>query len=96
MHVLAHEPHAWFLLESNGQLFLDVNCSHSAFSYPMLIELLPTEAAEYYVHGNSAIRSLSSRVQFSGLSEEMQSRNLTKELGDEVTEAIAIWRGNGT
>lgn len=94
MKVLAHKPHAWFLLENKGRLLLDVNCSYSAFGYAMLIELLPNEATEYQSHGVSAIDSLASKVQFNGLSEEMQARNLSRELGDEVNEAIAAWRGN--
>lgn len=96
MNVLAHEPHAWFLLERDGRLFLDVNCSYSAFSYPMLIELLPSETAEYQAHGTAAINALANGVQFSGLSKEMQARNLSKELESEVASAIEVWRGRST
>jgi hypothetical protein len=93
MNVLAHEPHAWFLLDKDGRLFLDVNCSYSAFSYPILIELLPSEVAEYQAHGVTAINALANAVQFSGLSKEMQARNLSKLFGEEVMSAIELWRG---
>lgn len=96
MIVLAHEPHAWFLLENEGKLLLDVNCSHSAFSYSMLIELLPPEVAKYRTHGVASINSIASEVQFSGLSKEMQARNLTNELGEQVMSAIEAWRGKST
>lgn len=95
MNVLAHEPHAWFLLEKDGKLLLDVNCSYSAFSYSMLIELLPSEVAEYRTHDVAAINSLANQVQFTGLSKEMQARDLTKELGEQVMSAIEVWRGKG-
>jgi hypothetical protein len=96
MNVLAHEPHSWFLLDHQGRLLLDVNCSYSAFSYPMLFELLPSEAEAYRSQGIAAISHLAQRVQLNGQSQDMQSRNITAELGEQVMRTIETWLGKST
>ena len=37
--VLDGEHYSWFLLEENGQLFLDTVCSYSAVNYMFLLEM---------------------------------------------------------
>jgi hypothetical protein len=53
MNVIDHQPHAWYLLEDNGVLFIDAACSHSFVDYSVLIELDKQELQNFESDGRS-------------------------------------------
>ena len=98
MRVLDHEPATWFLLEHDGELILDVNCSHSAASYSFTLRLDPAERAAFADGGHDYLTRLAATIQESapgvlGSSSPYSDRNLTRELGQAVTSAVLAWRG---
>ena len=66
MNVIDHEPSAWFLVRDGERLLLDVNCSHSAASYPFLMALNETEREAYATRGHTYISELADKIQYSG------------------------------
>ena len=90
MHVVAHEPYAWFLLEEEGALYLDVNCSYSAFGFPMLIRLNEDEARRYHEEGEGFVSGLADDVQYRALT-TYRERNINSRFGSAVTEAVTQW-----
>jgi hypothetical protein len=94
MQVIDSEPAAWFLFEDGADLFLDVNCSHSAAGYSVLIRLLPEEVADYRAAGRSSISRLADRVQDSGPFGSFQQRDVSSVHGDASMEAVRAWRAS--
>lgn len=97
MKLLEHGPHRWFLLEADGQLYLDVNCSHGAVDYPMLIALDEGECRQWRDEGIAGIDRLAEAIHHSapgarGSTSPYAGRNLTSVLGRQVNAAIAAWR----
>jgi hypothetical protein len=91
--VVDHAPHAWFLLRDNDELYFDVNCSQSAFSFSFLLRLTAQERADYELRGRDALDELARAVQDSapiarGNTSPYRFRNLTHLHGDEVSEAV--------
>lgn len=93
MHVLAHSPHAWFLLEDELGLLLDVNCSHSAASFDMLVRLSAAEAAGWRDDGQHYLDGLAAEIQHHALS-LFHERNLDNEFRSKATAAILQWLSN--
>lgn len=93
MHVVAHEPHAWFLLEEDGALYLDVNCSYSAAGFSVLIRLTEDEARRYREGGERFVAELADDVQYRALT-TYRERNVHARLGPMVTEAVGRWRAS--
>ncbi|HVG46292.1 MAG TPA: hypothetical protein VM890_16230 [Longimicrobium sp.] len=94
MQVIDSEPAAWFLFEDGADLFLDVNCNHSAAGYSVLIKLLPEEVADYWTAGRSSISRLADRVQDSGPHGGYQKRDVSSTYGDASMEAVRAWRAS--
>lgn len=97
MIVLDHQPHAWFLLDLEGQIYLDVHCSHSAFDYSVLIAMNEDELKQYRSKGRAYLDKLAEDIHYSapgarGSASIYRTRDVTSELGDLVTAAIAEWR----
>lgn len=97
MKVIDHEPHAWFLLEEEGALFLDANCSHSAFGYDFMIQMTREEVAAYRGQGRSYVTALAQRIQDSAPILERSTsvykgRDVAQRYSDKVTHAILAWR----
>jgi len=90
MRVADHEPHAWFLLEQSGHYYFDARVSRSAAEWSVLVQLTPQEYREYHAIGRLYLDYLAARIHNSV--EEYSSRDLSKELGAEVTGAIQDWR----
>jgi hypothetical protein len=65
MEVVDHEPAVWFLFEREGGLFLDVNCSHSAFGYCYMIQLSAEELSEYEKGGHEYLGKLAHEIHYS-------------------------------
>jgi hypothetical protein len=93
MHVVAHEPSSWFLLEESSALYLDVNCSHSFVSFSMLIQLTEQEAERYRINGTGFLSSLAAQVQEHSFT-TYRERNLSALYEASVNEAISQWRAN--
>jgi len=51
MKVVDTERWAWFLFEHEGKLYIDANCSISAFGYSFMIELNDEECENYRKDG---------------------------------------------
>jgi len=94
MQVIDSQPAAWFLFEDGADLFLDVNCDHSAVGYSVLIKLMPEEVAEYRTVGRSSISRLAARVQDSGPRGDYQKRDVSSTYGDASMAAVLAWRAS--
>ena len=92
MQVLAHTPAAWYLLQHNEALYLEVNCTLSFTSLSLLIELNAEESARYRAEGRAYIDQLADAIAMRP--REYYARNNTV-LGDEVGAAVQRWRSEG-
>lgn len=101
MQVIEHEPQWWFLLEHEGSLFLDVNCSHSAISYNFLLQLNAEESAAYQLQGKPLLERIAQAIQDSApiliISTSIyKQRNASQHYGQQVTAAIQEWQQSQT
>lgn len=96
MHVIDAQPAAWFLFADGADLFLDVNCNHSAAGYSVLIRLTPEEVADYRAAGRSSVSRLAGRVQDSGPRGGYQKRDVSSTYQDASMEAVLAWRARGS
>ena len=99
MKVIDHEPNFWFLLEDAGLLFLDANCSHSAFGYSYSIQLNQEETEHYQRQGREYISSLAEDIQNGApileiSKSKFKTRKIPMELEATLDSAIAAWRGS--
>ncbi len=96
MHVVAHEPRFWFLLEHEGALYLDVNGSHGAVGFEVLMRLTEEEAGRYRGGGPAYLSGLAESVQNGGPF-AVHERNLilTGELAFELADAVSRARASG-
>jgi hypothetical protein len=102
MKVVDQEPHAWFLLEDDGALYLDVHCSHSAIDYSVLIALDPAERSAYESGGHAYLDQLAYGIHYSapgvrGSASPFKDRNLAVGPGGEsrrANAAIEGWRAD--
>jgi hypothetical protein len=95
VRVLLGEPAGWYLLEDNGELFLDVNVSNSAVGYDILLRLDRAERAAFAKHGRGFADELAVRIGQSP--DKYRKRNLTGTLDAQVTDAVlAYQRETGT
>lgn len=97
MKVIDHAPHSWFLLEDEGRLYLDTNCTHSFVGYSVLIELDGHEKQELRERGRDYLHRLSQDINDSApilqaSRSPYKSRDLTQARGREVTEAVTAWK----
>jgi hypothetical protein len=92
MQVLLHTPAAWFLLQHDEALYLDVNCTLSFSSLSVMIELNAEEFARYHSEGRAYIDELANDISFRP--REYYARNNTV-LNDEVSAAVQRWRNEG-
>jgi hypothetical protein len=65
MQVLDEERYRWVLLEHEGQLYLDVYCSHSCVDYWFLIALNADETANCEKEGRNYINKIAYDVHYS-------------------------------
>ena len=96
MTVVEHEPQAWFLLESGGDLFLDGRYSQSYADYSYPIRLSAEEARAYRENGRAAVGALFGRIQYTaafraGSASEHAGRRVSAEAEAQMHEAILRW-----
>jgi hypothetical protein len=96
MHVVDHAPQHWFLLDDDGALLLDINCSHGAVGYSVLIRLDSAEEDEYRRRGREFLSQLADRIQQAGpifpdSESPWSGRDRTRTDGQRVHAAIMAW-----
>jgi uncharacterized protein YjbI with pentapeptide repeats len=89
MRVVAHGPHAWFLLEASGSYYLSARCTNSATEFDIILELTSAERDEYRALGAVYIDYLAARVNH--WSSEYLTRD-AKGYRAAVDAAIASWQ----
>ena len=97
MKVIDHADQHWILFEHEDRLLLDVNCSHSFFSYCFLMELNENETNLWRNEGRAYLDRLADDIQYSapGLlvsKSEYKTRSIHSEMGDAATEAFTRFR----
>lgn len=65
MRVLDEENYLWFLMDEDGQLYLDAVCSHSAVDYLFLLRLNEEEVALFRDKGRTYLNELAYRIHHS-------------------------------
>lgn len=97
MTVQDFEEASWFLLAADNGLFIDVNCSHGAFGYSVLIELNESEREQYNLFGHSYLDELAEFIRFSapgirGSDSPYKDRNASPQIFEAASSAIKSWR----
>lgn len=100
MKVIDSEKQAWFLLEHEGNLYFDANCSMGAFGYTYMIRLNDQEQIRYQMAGREYLHKLADDIHSSvpvaeNTSSIYQGRNASKPLSQMATSAIKTWHENG-
>ncbi|HEX6748251.1 MAG TPA: hypothetical protein VF092_13225 [Longimicrobium sp.] len=93
LYVREFRPRAWFLLgdqERAEDWYLDVNCDQGAAGFSLLVKLSETEREEHRVPGRVFIEYLAARI--AAWPEQYRDRDLTREMGGEVTDAIVKFK----
>ncbi|RYE98445.1 MAG: hypothetical protein EOO77_37250 [Oxalobacteraceae bacterium] len=100
MIALDGEHYSWFLLEENGQLFLDTVCSYSAVDYMFLLEMTDEEASLFGKNGRPYLDDLAQRIRSSapgvrGNKSPFKARSLVMTPARKrADEAIDAWYAN--
>jgi len=97
MRVIDCEPQSWYLLEHEGELFVDGNYDHGFVGYEFLLKLNEDERARFDREGRSFIDHLTRRVQESvpiarGSVSPYVWRSLSSVYGDQVLAAVQSWK----
>jgi hypothetical protein len=87
--VLLGEPAGWYLLEDNGELYLDVNCNQSAVGFGITVRLDPAERAAFAGRGLAFAAGLAEQIAYSPRT--YWPRNIAGALAGQVTEAIMAY-----
>jgi hypothetical protein len=92
VHVIDHEPQGWFLFKDGIALLIDVNCSHGAVGYSIMIQLNAEEEFEYSLKGHAFLNWLAQAVQDSGPGSDYQLRDVSATYGKESLTAVSEWQ----
>jgi hypothetical protein len=97
MRVVDSEPQAWFLLEHEGDLYVDGNYDYSFVGYEFLLKLNRDERACFESEGRAFVDGLTRKIQDSapnarGSASPYAGRNLANILGEQVLDAVQTWR----
>lgn len=100
MKVIDSEKQAWFLLEHEGSLYFDVNCSMGAFGYSYMIRLNDQEQIRYQMAGREYLHKLADDIHGSvpladNTSSMYQGRHVSNNFSQMATSAIKTWHENG-
>ncbi|BCV36975.1 MULTISPECIES: hypothetical protein [Shewanella] len=93
MRVLAMAQGQWYLLEHEGQLYLDVLCRHNN---RFMIQLNEREVAEYRRSGNAFLKQQARDIQYAvpirkGTRCGLQGRDQRRQLGELANTAECEW-----
>lgn len=90
MHVVDHEPSAWFLLQEEEHYFLDVFCERGIMCFCVDMQLTHEEREGYAREGRAFVMALADQVL--ARSDPSDPRDLRDpELQDRIRSAIAAW-----
>jgi hypothetical protein len=89
VRVVAHGPHAWFLLQDAEGYILAARCSRGAADFELLIRLTPEETREYRALGLLFLNYMAARVDY--WSGDYLHRH-ERASGQAVNRAIADWQ----
>lgn len=92
MKLIDEEPWRWMLFEDNGDLYLDVLCSHSAVDYRFAISLDAQEKSDLKQFGRDSLSRLAHEIHYSapgviGNSSEYRERRVSDALANKIREA---------
>jgi hypothetical protein len=90
VRVLQGQPAGWYLLENDGELYLDVNCNQSAIGFGIMVRLDPAERAAFAERGRALAAELAEQIAYTPW--EYRSRSLTGPLLDQVHDAIMTYQ----
>jgi hypothetical protein len=90
MEVVDHEPAGWYLLTEGADHYFDVNCSHSAVGFSILLRFDDDERARYHAQGRAFLERFAEEVNY--YSGRYRSRDVTGALAHEAGRAIATWQ----
>ncbi|RYG63805.1 hypothetical protein EON80_20475 [bacterium] len=90
MKVADYGPQAWFLLKDESRYYLSVRCQKSFVEFELLVQLNAAEYSEYHALGHVYIDYLASRISY--WADEYTSRDLSKQLSDQVHQTIMAWK----
>lgn len=100
MIALDGEHNSWFLLEENGQLFLDTACSYSIVDYMFLLKMTEDEASLFERNGRPYLDDLAQRIRSSvpgalASTSPFKARSLVKTPERKrADEAVKAWYAN--
>lgn len=97
MRIIDSEAQAWFLLEHEGDLFVDGNYNSSFVGYEFLLKLNSDERGRYEKEGRAYIEELTRTIQDSvpiarGSASPYVGRNLANAYSEQVLAAVEDWR----
>ena len=91
MNVVEHRPADWFLLEKDGEYYIDVNCDSGHVGFSVLVQLNGSEKMHYKNQGVEFIQGLAEVI--SVKSDRSHPRNIKdKELLELAHESIMSWK----
>ncbi|QGX40925.1 hypothetical protein [Permianibacter aggregans] len=97
MTVVDHEPQFWFLLEADGKLLFDINCTSSFIGYEFAMFLDDEEVRQYQSRGHLYLNELAEKVNFSApiMRESLspyKNRCVTREYSESILQAVRRWK----
>jgi hypothetical protein len=91
MKIIDHVEAGWYLIDNNGDLLIDVNCSGTYVDYSLLIRLNEDEVRAFRVSGRAYIDKLADDISYHGR-DKYGSRKVEKDLEEKAYKEILDWR----
>lgn len=76
MKVIDFEPLFWFLLQSENDFYIDVNCSYSFLGYSRFIKLNDLEKENYKSKGRTFLNEFAEDINYYGMNEKYINRHI--------------------
>ncbi|OZC02912.1 hypothetical protein [Rubricoccus marinus] len=100
MRVIDHEPQSWFLLEADGEFYLDGRYSNSFVDYSFPMRLDAEEREAYERDGHGAVQRLYECVQYTapGVAASRSpyvGRKVEPAVSEQMHRAIMAWKSMG-
>lgn len=93
LHVVDHCPGEWFLLRDGESHYLDVRCDAGPVGFSRLVKLSEAEREEHRALGRVFISYLAAKISY--WPQRYADRDLSGNLSDEVSDAVARFRSTG-
>ena len=92
MQVIAHVPSEWFLLDDEGQLYLDVRVERGATAFSVTNPLTPGQRADYEIEGIAFIERLAQEMRYQALYGQWVAPELPEDFNDRFMDAVMRWQ----